>query len=59
MKVSWDEDTCIHSGKCVQNLPSVFAVRDGKFVITPDGAPEGQIRRVVGECPSKALKIEE
>ncbi len=58
MKVSWDENTCIHSGKCVKNLPSVFSVQNGKFVIVEDGAPEEQVRRVVGECPSKALKIE-
>ena len=58
MKVSWDENTCIHSGKCVKNLPSVFSVQNGKFVIVEDGAPEEQVRRVVDECPSKALKIE-
>ena len=58
MKVSWDENTCIHSGKCVKNLPSVFSVQNGKFVIVEDGAPEEQVRKVVGECPSKALKIE-
>ncbi len=58
MKVSRDENICIHSGKCVKNLPSVFSVQDGKFVIVEDGAPEEQVRRVVGECPSKALKIE-
>ena len=58
MKVSWDEKICIHSGKCVQNLPSVFRVQDGRFVITQDGADPGEIKRVVGMCPSGALKIE-
>ncbi len=58
MKVSWDEETCIHSGKCVKSLPSVFSVQDGKFVIIQDGAPEEQIRKTVDECPSKALRIE-
>ena len=59
MKVTWDENICIHSGKCVKNLPSVFKVQDEKFVIIQDGAPEEQIRKTVNECPSKALKIEE
>jgi len=52
MKVTWDENICIHSGKCVKNLPSVFTKQDGKFVIE-------QIRKTVKECPSGALKIEE
>ncbi len=59
MKVSWDEGTCTHSGKCVQGLPSVFKVEDGKFVITQDGAPEDRIRETVAGCPSGALKVEE
>ena len=59
MKVSWDENVCIHSGRCVKNLPSVFTKQDGKFTIIQDGAPEDQIRKVVEDCPSKALKIEE
>jgi len=54
MKVTWDENICIHSGKCVKNLPSVFTKQDGKFVIIQDGAPVE-----VKECPSGALKIEE
>ncbi len=59
MKVTWDENICIHSGKCVKNLRSVFTKQDGKFVIIQDGAPEEQIRKTVKECPSGALKIEE
>lgn len=58
MKVVWDNDTCTHSGECVKNLPSVFTVRDGKFVIIQDGAPEEQIQDTVNGCPSGALRIE-
>jgi len=54
MKVTWDENICIHSGKCVKNLPSVFTI-----VIIQDGAPEDQIRKTVKECPSEALQMEE
>ena len=48
MKVNWDEDTCIHAGKCVEGLPSVFKVVDNKFVIDQSGADESAIRKVVG-----------
>lgn len=59
MKVTWDQDTCIHAGNCVQGLPEVFKIEDGQFVITQDGASEDAIRKQVGECPSNALKIDE
>ncbi len=58
LKITWDDKICIHSGKCVQNLPSVFQVKDGKFVIIHDGAPEEQIRKTVTACLSGALKIQ-
>lgn len=59
MKVTYDKEICTHSANCVKTLPSVFQVKDGKFVITQDGAPEDQIRNTVEACPSKALKIKE
>lgn len=58
MKVSYDKEICTHSANCVNTLPSVFQVQDGRFVIVQDGAPEDQIRKVVEACPSKALRIE-
>ncbi|MGI0082351.1 MAG: (4Fe-4S)-binding protein [Nitrosopumilaceae archaeon] len=57
--MTWDSKVCIHSGNCVKNLPAVFQVKDGKFVIIPNGAPDDQIRKTVRSCPSGALKIEE
>ena len=59
MKVKWDDKICIHAGECVKNLPSVFKVVDEKFVIDESGASEDEIKRVVGLCPSGALKIED
>ncbi len=59
MIVKWDENTCIHAGKCVQGLPTVFKVVDGKFEIDQSGASEQSIRDQVAECPSGALTIEE
>ena len=58
MKVSWDEGTCIHSGKCVEGLPTVFKVEDGKFVIDEAGASEEAIREMVAKCPSGALVVD-
>lgn len=57
MKITYDEKVCIHSGKCVKNLPSVFQVKDSKLFIVQDGASEDEIRKVVRACPSKALDI--
>ena len=37
---------------------SIYKTRR-EFIIIQDGAPEDQIRKVVKECPSAALKIEE
>ncbi len=59
MKVKWDENTCIHAGKCVEGLPTVFKVEDGKFVIDQNGASEEAIRATVATCPSGALTIDE
>ncbi len=59
MRVQWDETICIHSGKCVELLPTVFKVEDGKFVIDESGASEEAVRKTVALCPSGALSIEE
>ena len=59
MQVKWDENTCIHAGKCVKGLPSVFKIVDGQFVIEQSGASEEAIRNQVAECPSGALIIED
>ena len=58
MAVKWDDKICIHAGECVKNLPNVFKVVDDKFVIDESGASEDEVKRVVGLCPSSALKIE-
>ena len=59
MKAKWDDKICIHAGECIKNLPNVFKVEDEKFVIDESGASEDEIKRVVGLCPSGALKIED
>ncbi len=57
VKVTWDEDTCIHAGKCVANSPSVFKVIDGKFTIDESGASDQEIMDTVAKCPSGALRL--
>lgn len=57
-KVTWDENICIHAGKCVEGLPQVFRIEDGKFVIDESAASEDEIRAVVAQCPSGALKYQ-
>ena len=59
MKVTWDENVCVHAGKCVEGAPEVFKVEDGQFKIDVNAAPEDKVRNVVSQCPSGALKIEE
>ena len=59
MKVTWDENVCIHAGKCVQGAPNVFNIEDGQFVIDTSADSEDNIKSVVAQCPSGALKVEE
>jgi uncharacterized Fe-S cluster protein YjdI len=58
MKVSWDQQKCSHSGRCVRELPEVFKVENGSFVIDANAATPDRIRQQVERCPSKALAIE-
>ena len=59
MKVTYDPKVCKHAANCVNTLPSVFKVQDGKLVIDLQGAPEAAIRQTVAACPSGALQITE
>ncbi len=59
MKVTWDQEVCIHAGECVGGLPTVFKVIDDQFVIDQSGASEEEIRATVAKCPSGALTITE
>ena len=59
MNVKWNEKTCIHAGECVKNLPNVFKVVNDKFVIDENAASEDEVKKVIGICPSGALKAED
>ena len=60
--VSYDGEVCQHSGNCVRGMPAVFDT-DRRPWIDPGAAPDEvsaqELRRVVGTCPSGALRIEE
>lgn len=53
--VEYDQERCIHAAECVKNLPSVFNP-DKRPWIQPENATAGQIKRVVRNCPTGALK---
>lgn len=53
--VTFDPGICAHSGVCVRGLPSVFDVRQKKWVRL-EGAPPDDIAAQVAQCPSGALK---
>ncbi|MGH8672089.1 MAG: (4Fe-4S)-binding protein [Burkholderiales bacterium] len=57
MKVVWDEKKCANSGKCTEALPKVFFMDGDQFVIKPEAASEGEVRKAVKACPSGALKV--
>ena len=40
-------------------LPEVFKIENGQFVINPDGADDDLIRKVCDDCPSGALRAEQ
>ena len=56
MKITWDETKCCHAGVCVNTLPEVFKIQDGRFVIEPGNASDEAILHVVNQCPSGALQ---
>lgn len=58
LKVTWDEDTCIHSGDCCSLLPKVFREENDRIVIDTSQAPDDAVRDAVGRCPSGALRTE-
>lgn len=57
MKVTWDQNKCCHTGVCVNSLPEVFKIVDGRFVIEPDNASKEAVINVVNQCPSGALQL--
>lgn len=54
--VVWQSALCIHSAKCVKNLPEVFQPKASPWVKI-DAASSLEIVDAVKKCPSGALSI--
>lgn len=52
--VTWEPSYCMHSARCLVNLPQVFDV-DARPWIAIDGAAADEIAETVMQCPSGAL----
>ncbi len=52
--VIWKQHKCIHSAKCVRNLPGVFMPQERPWVKINNAGTE-QLIDAVDQCPSKAL----
>ena len=55
IRVTFDPDTCRHSGVCLRTLPAVFDVRLKRW-IQPHKAPPDAVLAAVAKCPSGALQ---
>ncbi|MCL9806982.1 (4Fe-4S)-binding protein [Flavobacterium amniphilum] len=54
--IVWQSNKCMHSAKCVQNLPSVFQPKEQPW-IKIENALDEEIKNTVAKCPSGALTI--
>ena len=52
--VTWQPEKCIHSGKCVRGLPSVFDPKKRPW-ITPEDTDSQALVDQIKKCPSGAL----
>ncbi|WP_018174272.1 MULTISPECIES: (4Fe-4S)-binding protein [unclassified Thioalkalivibrio] len=59
MKVIWDSNKCIHSGNCVNSLPTAFFIQDDKLIVKPENASWEEVLKVVSACPAKAFTVKE
>lgn len=52
--VYWDSDKCMHSGRCMGQLPHVFNMAKRPWVNIESADPK-EIKRAIDNCPSGAL----
>lgn len=55
VEVTFDPDTCRHTGVCVRGLPLVFDVKRACW-IRPELAAPDEVLAQVARCPSGALQ---
>jgi len=54
--IEWDQETCMHSGKCLKNIPYII----GKPGIYSINVSERQFDEILNQaeiCPSRSLKL--
>ena len=57
IRVTWDTTRCIHVGRCVRGLPTVFDPNQRPWIDLHD-ADADEVAAIVEECPSGALEYE-
>lgn len=63
MRITSEPDVCVGAGMCALTLPEIFDQDEDEgmvIVLDPEPAPEQEaaVRRVVGMCPSGAIRVE-
>ena len=62
VEVSFDGELCRHAAECVRGMPEVFDVSSRPWIDPTRADTEDRaetLRRVVGRCPSGALRIQD
>ncbi len=54
--VTFDPNICRHTGICLRGMPSVFDIREKRWV-RPELASAAEVIAQVEKCPSGALQI--
>ena len=52
--ITWNPETCTHSGKCVRGLPSVFNPQNRPWITAESTETEVLVEQIK-KCPSGAL----
>jgi uncharacterized Fe-S cluster protein YjdI len=56
--IEWDQDKCMHSGKCLKNIPYIIK-KPGVYSINVSDRQFDTILNQTDICPSGALKMKE
>lgn len=56
--IEWDQDACMHSGKCLKNIPYIIE-KPGVYSINVSERQFELILMKADFCPAKALKLKE
>jgi ferredoxin len=59
LDIKVDHSVCMGNGQCVLLAPEVFRHNDDRQseVVDPAGAPEEQVLKAAGYCPTGAIRV--